>query len=168
MFQKTMDVVGGMKMANKRRDDFSEGIKRVLAERVAYLCSNPDCGHLTVGPSSNEKEKINIGVAAHICAASPGGPRYDTEMTSKERSDIANGIWLCQTCSKLIDSDVKKYTVETLKAWKKNAEEEAIVRLNHGGIDLLSRREGRFRAFQNRPPGCDGPHPFQLTNEFFP
>ena len=28
--------------------------------------------------------------------------------------------------------------------------------------------EGRFRAFQNRPPGCDGPHPFQLTNEFFP
>lgn len=128
-------------MANKRRDDFSEGVKRVLAERVAYLCSNPDCGHLTVGPSSNEKEKINIGVAAHICAASPGGPRYDTEMTSKERSDIANGIWLCQTCSKLIDSDVKKYTVETLKAWKKNAEEEAIVRLNHGGIDLLSDKE---------------------------
>ena len=30
------------------------------------------------------------------------------------------------------------------------------------------RREGRFRAFQNRPSGCDGPHPFQLTNEFFP
>lgn len=128
-------------MANKRRDNFSEGVKRVLAERVAYLCSNPDCGHLTVGPSSNEKEKINIGVAAHICAASPGGPRYDTEMTPKERSDITNGIWLCQSCSKLIDSDVKKYTVETLKAWKKNAEEEAIVRLNHGVIDLLSDKE---------------------------
>ena len=28
---------------------------------------------------------INIGVAAHICAAAPGGPRYDSAMTEEER-----------------------------------------------------------------------------------
>lgn len=36
-------------------------------------------------------------------------------MTHEERKSINNGIWLCQTCSKIIDSDELKYTVEKLK-----------------------------------------------------
>ena len=124
-------------MANKKRDDFSEGVKRVLAERVGYLCSNPNCGHPTVGPSSNEKKKISIGVAAHICAAAPNGPRYDSKMTSEERASVNNGIWLCYNCSKLIDSDVKKYPVELLNEWKKDAETEAEKRLIGGSSELL-------------------------------
>jgi hypothetical protein len=52
----------------------------------------------------------NIGVAAHISAASPGGARYDEALTSEVRSDITNGIWLCQTHAKLIDDDELTYT----------------------------------------------------------
>ena len=43
-------------------------------------------------------------------------------MTSTERKSVRNGIWLCQSCSKLIDSDVNKYTVELLQSWKEKAE----------------------------------------------
>lgn len=43
-------------------------------------------------------------------------------MTHKERSSIDNGIWLCQMCAKLIDSDEKKYSPELLRKWKEEHE----------------------------------------------
>ena len=56
------------------------------------------------------------GVAAHICAAAPGpgARRYDPNMSSEERSHINNGIWLCVSCSVLIDRDEKRFTVDKL------------------------------------------------------
>lgn len=38
------------------------------------------------------------------------------------RSDIANGIWLCQTHAKLIDDDELIYTSAVLRDWKDTAE----------------------------------------------
>ena len=104
------------------RDDFTKDTRDLLARRVGFLCSNPTCRRSTSGPHSDPNKATNIGVAAHICAAAPGGPRYNAEMTPAERSSVNNGIWLCQTCSTLIDRDEKKYTVEVLTEWKKNAE----------------------------------------------
>ena len=69
------------------------------------------------------------GVAAHITAASEGGPRYDENMTAQERKSFENGIWLCQSCSKLIDSDVKRYSIEKLKKWKELSEQLAVLDL---------------------------------------
>lgn len=112
-------------MANKRRDDFSPNTIDTMAKRVTYICSNPECGKITVGPNSDKNKATNIGVAAHIKAAAPGGKRYDLGMTSDERSDISNGIWLCQSCSKLIDTDENVYTVELLLEWKKLAEKRS-------------------------------------------
>ena len=57
------------------RDDFTFKTKDTLAKRVGFLCSNPNCQMLTVGPNSNVEKHSNIGVAAHITAASEGGPR---------------------------------------------------------------------------------------------
>jgi tetratricopeptide (TPR) repeat protein len=69
---------------------------------------------------------ISIGVAAHITAASPGGPRYDANLTPEQRSHPDNGIWLCQSCAKLIDNDPERYTVAVLREWKVSAEERAL------------------------------------------
>jgi hypothetical protein len=68
---------------------------------------------------------VNVGVAAHITAAASGGPRYDTFMSETERASIKNGIWLCQTCAKLVDSDELRYSRDTLLRWKVEAEREA-------------------------------------------
>ncbi|MGM0783388.1 MAG: hypothetical protein ACQEUM_04675 [Pseudomonadota bacterium] len=68
----------------------------------------------------------NIGIAAHIHAASPGGPRYDVSMSSTQRGAISNAIWLCSNCSIIIDRDEERYTPELLKEWKRKAEETAI------------------------------------------
>jgi len=67
----------------------------------------------------------NTGVAAHISAASPGGARHDETLTSEMRSDIANGIWLCQTHAKLIDDDELTYTPAVLRDWKETSEHMA-------------------------------------------
>jgi hypothetical protein len=74
------------------RDDFPQKTKETLAKRVAYHCSNPECKMLTIGPNSDKDKASNIGVAAHITAASEGGPRYDTSITSEQRASINNGI----------------------------------------------------------------------------
>ncbi|MEA1958545.1 MAG: hypothetical protein U9N44_02570, partial [Chloroflexota bacterium] len=66
-----------------------------------------------------------MGIAAHIEGATPPAPRYNPKQTQEERSSIENGIWLCQTCAKLVDNDEKKYTVSILKHWKDQAEKRA-------------------------------------------
>lgn len=111
------------------RDDFKAKTIDIMAKRVGYRCSNPNCRKLTCGANDDPENYSNIGVAAHICAAAPGGKRYDTNMTSAERKDIQNGIWLCQSCSKLIDSDDIRYTVDLLHKWKQLSEEAAILEL---------------------------------------
>ena len=124
-------------MNKSSRDDFTPKIKEKLAKRVNYICSNPRCKRQTMGPSSEKDGTINIGVACHICAAAPGGPRYDKNMNTEQRKDFENGIWLCQNCSKLIDSNASFYTTELLKKWKIAAEEDARQNLlNSSQIDL--------------------------------
>lgn len=106
-------------------DEFSEPVKRVLATRVGNVCSNPGCRALTSGPQENPAKALNIGVAAHITAASAGGPRYDPRLVPEERSGPSNGIWLCQNCAKLVDNDPARFTIELLQRWKSSAESEA-------------------------------------------
>lgn len=108
------------------RDDFSSSTKELLANRVGRRCSNPNCRKLTCGANDDPTKITNIGVAAHICAAAKGGPRFDPNMSTEERKSFYNGIWLCQNCAKLIDSDTRRFTIELLSAWKQIAEEYAI------------------------------------------
>lgn len=109
------------------RDDFTSATKELLANRVGRRCSNPACRKLTCGANTNPEKITNIGVAAHICAAAQGGPRYDASMTPEERKSFENGIWLCQSCSKLIDTDITRYPKELLQSWKQLAEQTAIL-----------------------------------------
>jgi hypothetical protein len=107
------------------RDDFDRKTKDTLAKRVGFLCSNPQCRRSTSGPHSDPTSTVNIGVAAHITAASLGGPRFDSWLTPTERRQITNGIWLCQSCSKLVDNDVDAFAVGILNQWKADAEQHA-------------------------------------------
>ncbi|MEH1837321.1 MAG: hypothetical protein V7L20_00780 [Nostoc sp.] len=123
-----------MSITHNNRDNFSEGTKKTLAERAAYLCSNPNCRSLTVTPHSDSNKSLKTGIAAHICAAAPDGPRYDPNQTQEERKSIDNGIWLCHNCSDIVDKDEQRYTKATLVQWKQQHE---IFVIQDGGIPLL-------------------------------
>jgi hypothetical protein len=116
------------------RHNFDEKTKQILARRVCYRCSNPQCRKQTTGPQEDVTKVISIGVAAHITAASPGGPRFDSTMSPEKRKSGENGIWMCQNCAKLIDSDEKRYTVDLLREWKKFSEEAALSALENNSL----------------------------------
>lgn len=101
------------------RDDFSRRTKSDLALRASYQCSL--CKASTVGPSDEASNAVTmIGVAAHIAAAAsgPGARRYDHSMTPEQRGSIDNGIWLCASCSVLIDRDEVRYSTQNLHELK--------------------------------------------------
>jgi hypothetical protein len=63
-------------------------------------------------------------------------------MTTSERRASENGIWLCQNCAKLVDSDVLRYTVRRLRAWRDEAEEVARIELATSGGATAGTRAG--------------------------
>ncbi len=111
------------------RDDFSKAVKQVLAERVAWRCSNPDCRNVTVGPHMDPAKRVNLGQACHIEAAAEGGPRYNKDMTKAQRCSPDNGIWLCSIHAREIDADPDRFSVNHLREWKLTAEQYALEEL---------------------------------------
>lgn len=97
----------------------------MVAARVGFRCSRPECGAATSGPTKLPAEDSNVGVAAHITAAAPGGPRFDVGLTGDQRRAPENAVWVCQTCAKMIDDDVSTFTPSVLSRWKADAESHA-------------------------------------------
>lgn len=108
-----------------RASDFDKKTKDKLERRVNSRCSNPSCRRSTSAANTSSDGALNIGEAAHICAASQGGPRFDPSMSEDERKSISNGIWLCATCHKIVDDDPKRFPPTLLHQWKQEAEEES-------------------------------------------
>lgn len=112
-------------MANKNRDEFKQKAKLQIAKRAGWHCSDPSCRRLTIGSNSDGTGEINLGIAAHICAAAPGGPRYDPNQTPAQRSSPDNGVWMCSLHSIAVDTKDSKFTVELLHEWKARAQRDA-------------------------------------------
>lgn len=104
------------------RDEFTETTKRKLSGRVAYMCSNPLCRRLTAKRCADTDGVVHSGMASHIHAAAPGGPRSDPSMTASQRKSPQNGIWLCNICGHEVDRNRAKYPAAKLRRWKDDAE----------------------------------------------
>lgn len=117
------------------RDDFSPEVKRALEYRAGNCCSFPGCAAVTAGPSDENKMAVSkTGMACHIAAAAsgPGARRYDAKMSKEERTAIENGVWMCYTHGKLIDTDERRFTIPMLKKWREFAEFRAKFRQQFG------------------------------------
>ncbi|WP_147411236.1 hypothetical protein [Pseudomonas cavernicola] len=108
-----------------KRDDFTPTTIRALKDAAGNICSKPDCLVFTAGSKELNDGPMSIGIAAHITAAAPGGPRYDGTLTKEERRAVSNGIWLCQNHARQIDVDPVPFPVELLKKWKAKAEQRS-------------------------------------------
>ncbi len=91
-------------MTKKTRSEFSKKTIANLAKRAAYHCSNCQISTLSASESDDEGYS-HTGQAAHIISASLKGPRADTSVSIIEKSNIRNGIYLCQICAKIIDAN---------------------------------------------------------------
>ncbi len=110
-------------MTRSNRDEFMKRTRKALAARAGMRCSNPSCRRATAKADPSDPESwIDLGIAAHITAASPGGPRYDSSLSPELRRSARNGIWLCHHCAKEVDSTTSTYSEQTLRTWKQQAE----------------------------------------------
>lgn len=132
-------AAGEGKMA-KNRDDFTECTRRKIGQRAGWLCSFPGCRVFTEGATSDDIGRMSVGTASHICAAAPGGPRYDEKMSTDERRSVTNGIWMCRNHGTAIDSPDSKFTTELLRTWKKDAETESRKRVLEGTARLVTEK----------------------------
>lgn len=107
---------------SRRGREFSSTTARHLGERVAYMCSKPDCRILTIRARSGSDSVLKKGKACHIHSASPNGPRFDPRMSDADCKSPSNGIWLCDICAREVDDDASIYSARTLKGWKNKSE----------------------------------------------
>ena len=119
------------------RTEFSAAVKKAIAERSGYRCTFPGCNLPTVGPGGSDSETVSTGVAAHICSASPGGPRGQAEIPPSAIGDVANGIWVCASHSRLIDANRgTEFPASLLRIYK--AEHESRIALEQRGYGSAS------------------------------
>ncbi len=109
----------------RARDDFPQRVKDAVAARAAWHCSFLGCDRPTVGASESSPSGVTmVGEAAHISGAAGGrgSRRYDPLMSPDDRKGIDNAIWLCRIHAKVIDSDEATYTIDRLRAMKREHE----------------------------------------------
>lgn len=132
--------------------EFLMTTKRAIASRAANICSSPTCYALTVGPSRTRNElDLRVGEAAHIRAAKPEEARYDASMTDAQRADPANGIWLCDTCHRMIDANQgADFPVEMLHSWKDEHEKQInyLLTTHQSPLPILRRNTDAGRLAQ--------------------
>ncbi|MFI6530808.1 hypothetical protein ACIBHY_00090 [Nonomuraea sp. NPDC050547] len=108
---------------------------------------------------------MNTGMAAHIYAASPGGPRGTGGLPAAERREPENGIWCCYSHGKEIDSNKGRvYSAAELKAWKRLHEARKSAEVNGGARD----RFGLVESISvNSAPGALSGRKFELAMRNF-
>jgi len=111
------------------RDDFSTEVRRILAGRAGHKCSV--CHKATSGPGDTADTALSNGIAAHITAASPKGPRFDPSLSAEARRGSENGIWVCTQHGREIDAATSAFSVEVLRGLKRIREESASRELQH-------------------------------------
>lgn len=115
------------------RANFTPKVRELIESAAGHQCSFPACNRRTSGPGLTSEYLSNSGYAAHIYAASSGGPRGQGGLSEAELKGAGNGIWLCGKHAKLVDNNKGNvYPPETLHSYK--ALHEARVLLEHEGL----------------------------------
>lgn len=110
------------------RDRVPPAQEKVVIARSGNKCAYHSCGlALTIDPKADGDRPKATGKVAHIAAASPGGPRYDPNMTTAERGSAQNLIYLCGPHHDAVDTQLEYHTREFLLETKR-AHEEAVER----------------------------------------
>ncbi len=95
--------------------------RKKLWSRSGNICCYPGCNVELV-----QERRTNrvVGEEAHIKGEKPLAPRYDSNLTSEERTSYENRILLCPNHHVEIDSDPEEWTVNIIQKMKHDHEEQ--------------------------------------------
>ena len=138
----------------RRRIEFSQKTRDLVAGRAAFRCSFPSCGRVTIGPTSDPTAVANTGQAAHIysAAVSGKGPRGNRGLSEGALKSVQNAIWLCGHHASLVDKHRgRDYPADKLHSYKslhetRTAHELAGIHVPFGWVDSLTIRSSPLFA----------------------
>ncbi len=131
---------------------FNQKVAELIAYRSGYICNNPECNVLTIGPATSDPTlKTKAGEAAHIVGEKPGAARHRAMPASMVES-AENGMWLCVACHTLIDKNKgADYSEQDLLEWKRAHEEliSVLLRTHRSPLPLARRHSVNTRIAQD-------------------
>ncbi len=115
-----------------RPGDFTETIKKLLADRAGHECSMPYCRVRTVGPGAAATQTARVGQASHIYSAGLNGPRGRGGLSDAQLAELSNGIWTCELHGKDVDNNKgDAFPAGLLRSWK-DLHEARVKRMSTG------------------------------------
>ncbi|UST71408.1 HNH endonuclease [Pseudomonas moraviensis] len=131
---------------------FSAKTANIIAYRSGYICNNPLCNVLTIGPAvADPLLSLKKGEAAHILGEKEGAPRHEA-IGDALLNSAENGLWLCVGCHTLIDkNNGVDYKKETLIEWKEAHEEliSVLLRTHQSPLPLVRRFSSNSKIAQD-------------------
>lgn len=106
-----------------RPGDFSQKTIEHLAASTDYRCAR--CFIKTSYYDPADGKRKGHPRAAHIVAASPGGPRANSTYTIKQLKSAENGVHLCANCADVVDRIPENYPIAKLTSMQNKAVEKA-------------------------------------------
>lgn len=91
---------------------------RDLWAQCGGFCQNPTC-NMPLFASIGDT-KVSLANVAHIIGHGADGPRSDHELADAiDKDGMSNLIMLCLVCHKVVDELESKFSVETMRGWKR-------------------------------------------------
>lgn len=87
---------------------------KILCIRSGNRCAFPKCNVILVKDKTEYDNESIVADMAHIRGEKPTAPRYDEDMTGKERNNYSNLILLCKLHHKMVDDQPNTYSVKKL------------------------------------------------------
>ena len=113
------------------------------------------------------QEGVFNATLAHIRAASPNGPRYDTSMTDEARRAFENLMYMCPNHGSIIDKDKlhAKYSVTVLQEMKADHEREHIGKPYQAEDDVFDDAIEEARIIAIQANTINGDSNMQINNQ---
>jgi len=108
---------------------------------AANRCAFEDCRRELTEDTDDATDHFTLGDEAHIISERVLGPRHEKDFPIEQIDKYDNLILLCKIHHKKIDSDVKSFPADKVRAVKKNHEQWVTSNLT---IDVAKQRDDEF------------------------
>lgn len=114
--------------------NYSQLTLKQLFLTSGHYCAFPECDSAIVEFTESGPEVL--GEIAHIEGSSDLGPRPNAGLAPKERDGYSNLLILCAHHHTLVDKIDSRFSVDTLKDWKRAAEKATADKLSVGATKV--------------------------------
>src|SRR5262249_33096106 len=95
---------------------------KALFMKSGGVCAFPGCPRELMEPGEGTEETATTGEMAHIVGEKRQGPRGNFPLRDEDRNKESNLVLLCPTHHKVVDTQIRTYTVAVMRKMKMDHE----------------------------------------------